>query len=111
MPNRWITHIKEYAEKNKLSYNCSLCDPNMRREYYTKYPKKGVEIPKGDRMDRLFKDYRDELRMQKLVDEKGREFLAKKKREQEEKKKEKPPLPEYPTTLTPQQIAFFGRRR
>lgn len=111
MPNRWITHIKEYAEKNKLSYNCSLCDPNMRREYYTKYPKKGVEIPKVSAygMDGIFKDYRDNLRTQKLVDEKTRKVLAE-RRERENKKTQPPPEVEY-KTFTPQQIAFLNRNR
>ena len=33
MPNSWITHVKEYAEKNNLTYACSLSQPDIKNGY------------------------------------------------------------------------------
>jgi len=33
MPNSWITHVKEYAKKNNLSYACALSQPDIKNGY------------------------------------------------------------------------------
>jgi hypothetical protein len=41
MPNRWIEFVKEFAVKNNITYGCALTKPELKTEYYDKYPKKG----------------------------------------------------------------------
>jgi hypothetical protein len=55
MPNRWITFIKEWAKRRNISYNCALCDPLMRKEYYKKYPKKDAVFDKNANLGTLAK--------------------------------------------------------
>lgn len=43
MPNRWVTFVKEFAAKNNISYGCALGKPELKSQYYAKYPKKGSE--------------------------------------------------------------------
>ena len=33
MPNAWIIHVKDFAQRNGLSYGCAMSDPNCRTEY------------------------------------------------------------------------------
>ena len=32
-PNKWITHVKQYAIKNKMSYKDALKDPRCKSSY------------------------------------------------------------------------------
>mgnify|MGYP003137953608 CR=1 FL=1 len=40
---RWTDFVKEYAQKNNISYGCALSDPEMKKQYYEKFPKKSKE--------------------------------------------------------------------
>ena len=40
MPNAWISYVKDYASKNKMSYRDALRDPKCKAGY-----KKGGMIP------------------------------------------------------------------
>lgn len=40
MPSKWIEFVKEWAKKNSISYGCALSNTDMKKEYYSKYPKK-----------------------------------------------------------------------
>jgi hypothetical protein len=44
MPNKWITFVKEFAAKNNITYGCALTKPELKTEYYDKYPKQGSEV-------------------------------------------------------------------
>ena len=39
MVNNWILHIKDFAQRNNLSYGCALSKPECSAEYREKYPK------------------------------------------------------------------------
>jgi len=39
MVSKWILHIKDYAQRNNLSYGCALSKPECSAEYREKYPK------------------------------------------------------------------------
>jgi hypothetical protein len=39
MANQWTTHVKDYAQRNNLSYGCALSKPECKAEYREKYPK------------------------------------------------------------------------
>lgn len=36
MPNAWITFVKEWAVKHKMSYGCALSNPMLKRDYQIK---------------------------------------------------------------------------
>jgi hypothetical protein len=40
MVNNWVLHIKDYAQRNNLTYGCALSTPGCSAEYREKYPKK-----------------------------------------------------------------------
>ena len=33
MPNAWVTHVKQYAAANKLSYGCAMTDSSCKADY------------------------------------------------------------------------------
>ena len=37
MPNRWVSHVKEFAADNNLSYGCALSKPECKETYRAKY--------------------------------------------------------------------------
>ena len=36
MPNAWVTHVKQYAAANKLSYGCAMTDSSCKANYKSK---------------------------------------------------------------------------
>ena len=38
MPNAWVIHVKDFAQRNGISYGCALSMPECKEEYY-KTPK------------------------------------------------------------------------
>ena len=36
MPNAWVTHVKQYAAANKLSYGCAMTDSSCKAAYKSK---------------------------------------------------------------------------
>jgi len=37
MPNQWVSHVKEFAADNNLSYGCALSKPECKETYRAKY--------------------------------------------------------------------------
>ena len=35
MPNKWIEHVKQYANDNNISYDCALTCPNFIKGLYS----------------------------------------------------------------------------
>ena len=49
MPNSWVTHVKQYAAANKMTYGCAMSDSSCKAAYKkepTKKSKKEKEEPK-----------------------------------------------------------------
>jgi len=49
MPNAWITHVKEFADKKKMKYTDALKSQECKDAYKSKKPKKetnDVQIPR-----------------------------------------------------------------
>ena len=44
MPNQWIVHVKDFAQRNGLSYGCALSTPACKAEY-RKAPKQQDYTP------------------------------------------------------------------
>jgi hypothetical protein len=40
---RWTDFVKEYSNKNNITYGCALSNPEMREQYYKKFPKQSKE--------------------------------------------------------------------
>ena len=67
-PNRWVTFVREWSKKKKVTYMCAVSKPQLRVDYYKKYPKTGKAAPekKADNYEeliakkkRLYKDLMD----------------------------------------------------
>ena len=43
MPNAWVTHVKQYAAANKLSYGCAMTDSSCKANYKSKKEPKTKE--------------------------------------------------------------------
>lgn len=61
MPNAWITHVKEFADKKKMKYNDALKSQECKDAYQSSKPKKetkdiGVKMPKMKKSDKLSMD-------------------------------------------------------
>ncbi len=61
MPNAWITHVKEFADKKKMKYNDALKSQECKDAYQSSKPKKetkdiGVKMPKMKKSDKLTMD-------------------------------------------------------
>mgnify|MGYP003121569642 CR=1 FL=1 len=58
---RWTDFVKEYAKKNNITYGCALTNPEMKEQYYKKFPKKSKEE------DKKQKKAEEEERQKKMV--------------------------------------------
>lgn len=61
MPNAWITHVKEFADKKKMKYNDALKSQECKDAYKNSKPKKEtnditVKMPKMKKSDKLTMD-------------------------------------------------------
>jgi len=61
MPNAWILHVKEFADKKKMKYNDALKSQECKDAYKSSKPKKEtndvtVKMPKMKKSDKLTMD-------------------------------------------------------
>jgi hypothetical protein len=88
MPNKWITFVREWSNKNNMSYGCALSKPECSAEYRRKNPKKLTKKQQRERENK-------ENEMMGMED-----FDIKLKKKTKSKKKEKLILVEEPKSVS-----------
>jgi hypothetical protein len=38
MSNNWVSHLRDFAKKNNISYGCAISNPQAKASYLQKYP-------------------------------------------------------------------------
>jgi hypothetical protein len=69
MPNQWVSHVKQFAADNNLSYGCALSKPECKETYRAKY---GVskKLSKKDNIQKMGAEDKDAPNIQLVVKEK-----------------------------------------